>query len=121
LLALFAVCSLLVATFPTDLQGTSITLRIHTLNALIGFSSLVIAALAWAQRFRKDICWRESALTSFVLGLLMLLSLVGLLASPPNFTGLAERILEVIMIVWLCSIAWRLSPFAFVEPPPSSL
>lgn len=112
-LALFAACSFLVAIFPASPEVASPQLRIHSLSALLGFSSIAIAALVWAQRLRKEVLRRKSALASFVLGLCMLFSLVGLLVSPAGFTGLAERVLEVVMILWLCFMAWQLSPFAF--------
>lgn len=116
-LALFAVCSFLVAIFPASREAAaSIQFRIHSMSALIGFSSLVIAALAWALKGERG---QKSALVSFVPGLFMLLSLLGFLVSPPGWAGLTERVLEVIMILWLCFISWRLSTLAFVEPSRS--
>jgi hypothetical protein len=110
-LALFAGCSFLVALFPADPEAASLQLRIHSLSALLGFGSLAIAALVWAQRLRKEVLRRKSARASFVLGLCMLFSLVGFLVSPAGFTGLTERVLECVMILWLCFMAWQLSPF----------
>ena len=115
LLSLSTVCSFLVAIFPGNLQNTRILL-IHSSSALLGFSSLAIAALVWSQRFRKDPLWRSSALASFILGLLMLLSLVSLVESPSGFLGLTERVLEVFIIFWLCFMAWRLSTLASSKP-----
>jgi hypothetical protein len=92
LLALATVCSFLVAIFPGDLHNTRILL-IHSTSAFLGFCSLVIATLFWSQRFRKDPRQRWSALTSLILGLLMLLSLVSSVVSPSGLQGLTERVL----------------------------
>lgn len=112
MLALFTACSFLVAIFPAVPETASLQFRIHSLSALVGFGSLASAAPVWAQRWRKEGLRRKRALVSLVLGLGMLFSLVGFLVSPAGFTGLAERVLEVIMILWLCFMAWQLSPFA---------
>lgn len=109
-LAVFAVCSLLVAIFP----GAQATLRIHSLFALLGFTSLIIAALVWAHRFRRSVRWRSNGRVNLVCGLLMLLSFVSFFSSV-RFAGLSERVFEVIMIVWLCSFAWQLSQHTFLE------
>lgn len=111
LLALATVCSFLVAIFPADLHNTKVLL-IHSFSALLGFCSLAIAALVWSQRFRKDLRWRSSALTSLMLGLFMLLSLVSSLASPSSLQGLTERVLEAFIILWLCFMAGRLFTLA---------
>lgn len=111
LLALATVCSFLVAIFPGNLHNIRILL-IHSVSALLGFSSLAIAALVWSHRFRKEPRWHSSALTSLILGLLMLLSLVSSVVSPSGLQGLTERVLEVFIIFWLCFMAWRLSTFA---------
>lgn len=109
--ALATVCSFLVAIFPADLHNTRILL-IHSTSGFLGFCSIIIAALVWSQRSRKDPRWRWSALTSLVLGLLMLLSLVSSVVSPSGLQGLTERVLEVFIIFWLCFMAWRLSTLA---------
>jgi hypothetical protein len=110
-LALATVCSFLVAIFPGNPQNTGM-LIIHSVSAFIGFGSLVIAALAWALRFRKEARLRSSALISFILGLLMLFSLVSMVVGSSNLLGLTERILEIFIVLWLCFMAWRLATFA---------
>jgi hypothetical protein len=111
LLALATVCSLLVAIFPGDIHNTSV-LVVHSLGAFVGFVSLAVAAIVWSQRFRKDSYWRSSALASLVLGLLILLSVVGMVIGSANLIGLFERILELCIIGWLCLVALRLSTLA---------
>ena len=110
-LALATLCSFLVATFPGNPQNMSM-LIVHSVSAFVGFGSLIIAALAWAWRFRKEARLRSSALISFLLGLLMLVSLVSLVISASYALGLAERMLEIFIVLWLYFMAWRLSTFA---------
>ncbi len=119
LLSLFTLCSFLVAIFPGNPQNT-IVLLIHSVSALFGFSSLAIAALIWSRRLRKDPLWRSSAHVSLVLALLILLSLlffIGLVIGPSSgFQGLAERVLEIFIVLWLCFMAWKLSLLASANP-----
>ena len=119
-LTLATVCSFLVAIFPGlvapfvpgGFQNPG-ALAIHSLSALLGFSSFALAALFWSARLRKDPRWRSSAPVSFLLGLLVLLSLLGFLAFSKSFLGLAERVLEAFIVCWLGFLAWRL--FALSE------
>lgn len=106
-LFLFTLCSLLVAVFPADPQHAQ-SFLLHSVSALLGFSSFGIAALVWSQCFRKDTLWRSSALVSLLLGLFILLSLIGFLLSPGGIKGLTERMIEFFIVVWLCFICWRL-------------
>lgn len=113
LLTLAAVCSFLVAIFPGNMQNAR-ELLIHSLSAFVGFASLILAALVWSRRFRKNPGLRKSATTILILGLLMLFSLIGFLVGPRGFPGLTERFLEIFITCWLCFMAWRL--FTFVDP-----
>ncbi len=110
-LALATVCSFLVALFPGDFHNTRLLL-IHSSSAFLGFGSLIVAALAWSQSLRKHPDFRRSALTSLVIGLLMLISLVSLVFSPSSLLGLTERVLEIFIISWLGFMAWRLPTLA---------
>lgn len=113
LLTLAAGCSFLVAIFPGNMQNAR-ELLIHSVSAFLGFASLILAALVWSRRFRKNPGLRKSATTSLILGLLMLFSLIGLLISPGGLVGLTERFLEIFIVCWLCFMAWRL--FTFADP-----
>lgn len=114
-LALATVCTFLVAIFPGlvapfvpgGLQNGG-ALAIHSTAALLGFSSIALAALFWSARLRKDPRWRSSAPVSFLLGLLVLLSLLSFLVFSRSFLGLTERVLEVFIVCWLSFTAWRL-------------
>lgn len=115
LLILATLCSFLVAIFPGlvasfvpgGLQNTS-ALLIHSVSALLGFSSLALAALLWSARLRHDPRWRQVASGSFLLGMLVLLSLLAFLVFSKGFLGLAERVLEIFIVCWLSFMASRL-------------
>ncbi len=112
LLTLSTLCTFLVAIFPGNPQDMTVLL-IHSVSALFGFSSLAIAALVWSLRLRKDTLWYSSTRVSLILALLMLLSLlffIGVVVGPSSsFQGLAERVLEIFIVLWLCFMAWGLS------------
>lgn len=110
-----ALCSFLVALVPGlmaafvagGFQNASL-LTIHSVSALLGFTSLALASLFWSASLRRDARWRSSASVSLLLGLLVLLSLLGFLALPKSRAGLTERGLEVWIVCWLGFVAWRL-------------
>jgi Protein of unknown function (DUF998) len=83
-------------------------LALHSVSALLGFTSLALAALFWSARLRRDARWRASASVSLLLGLLVLLALLGFLVIPKSLAGLTERVLEVCSVCWLGFVAWRL-------------
>jgi hypothetical protein len=123
LLALAMVCSFLIAIFPGlvvnlfpgGFQNRSMMI-IHSLSAFVGFTSLGIAGLVWSRRFRAGRSWHFSALASLILGLLILFSEISLvLSSTSGFEGLAERVLEVFIVSWLCFVAWRLLMLAAIN------
>lgn len=115
LLILAVICTFLVALFPGlvapfapgGLQNTT-ALRIHSLSAFLGFTSLGLTAIFWSRSLRRDSRWGSSTLASLLLGILMLLSMIGLFVFSQGFTGFAERVLEVWIVTWLGLMAWRL-------------
>lgn len=109
LLALFGIGVLVAGTFPTDPKGGPYTLsgELHAVSAIVGLSSLVLSALVWAFRWRKDAQWHAFARPALVLALLMLVSLVGFFASPSHLQGMTERVLVAMDIIWLCFTALK--------------
>jgi hypothetical protein len=115
LLTWAALCSFLVALVPGLIAAfvaggfhNASLLALHSVSALLGFTSLALAALFWSSRLRQDPRWRSSASVSLLLGLLVFLSLIGFLALPKSIAGLTERGLEVCSVCWLGFVAWRL-------------
>lgn len=115
LLILATICTFLVALFPGlvapfvpgGLQNTT-ALHIHSLSAFLGFTSLGLTALFWSRALSRHPRWGSSALVSLLLGILMLLSIIGLFVFSQGFAGLAERVLEVWIVSWLGLMVWRL-------------
>jgi len=116
---------LLCAVFPTDPKEAVLTAigRVHNLGAGLAFVALNSAILFYGHRFRQHPHWSALGVPSYVLGTLgSLLFLLGSLqysllhvsfplgvGFSPEWVGLTERGLCLVLLLWLVLAAGRLA------------
>ena len=109
-LAIWCVSLFLVAIFPTNLPKEihSTVNKIHNLSALFAFLSLPIAMITWGRDFRKLSDWNNLSKFSQFFGILSLITLFALVASPPSIVGIVQRLLISIDLSWLMVLSFQL-------------
>ena len=116
LLGLWAVASMLLAAFPTDIEGAAATAhgRLHLLFALIAFLAVLIGEIALSQSGRQDARWQRVIAAPRVLAWLALPANLWLVVALGKHTahsgtaGLAERLFLALVIAWMGLVAYRL-------------
>ncbi|MCQ6563483.1 DUF998 domain-containing protein [Paenibacillus mendelii] len=124
-LALWGVCLLVSAVFPTDPKGSwdqppSTSGMIHFMAANLAFVSLTIAALILARELSKDSRWMPvkrgmvwMAVLTAASFLLLMLSIVSIFASSgaPLYFGLTERLFFLMGAGWIGIVSVGLIPY----------
>jgi hypothetical protein len=107
---LWSVGVLVLSIFPTDRYGIPVSRNgiIHSFVALIAFVCLVLASVLLSLRFRHHVQWLSVARPSLTLAILIGISLVVFLVSPAAFKGITERVLILVVLVWLCWVVIKL-------------
>ncbi len=122
LLTVFVAGALLAAVFPTDAPGAAHSARgeIHSINALVNFSSAMLAALFLSASFGRDTRWRSFQPLALVIAATSVAAFVILFAAAARgwyWVGIANRAFAAALMGWLllASItparggAWELS------------
>ncbi len=110
-MGIWGVCFLVVGVFPTDLKGASPTPSgtIHTVAAMLGFVSLLVAMAMLSVGFRKNEAW--NSLFRGAVGLTIVAATVFILflsSMNTGFVGLSQRVFIFTIILWLVLTATRL-------------
>lgn len=112
LIAIYGVGAIIVAIFPTDridsaedIWNLSMSGTIHTLTALIGSLSILLAMFILSWKFRKDPRWRPLVIWSALL-FCGAFSLSFAQSEGPR-VGLMQRFLTTIISGWLIMVAFR--------------
>ncbi len=115
LVGLWAVGAFLLAIFPTDIAGQTVTQhgKIHLLVASLAFLCGVIGELLLSWRFARDERWRALGSPSRVIAILALVALVAVVlgtssAALAHVFGLIERIFIGLVLLWMLVIALQL-------------
>jgi hypothetical membrane protein len=116
LLGLWAVASMVLAVFPTDVEGAAVTAhgRLHVLFALVAFLAVLIGEIVLSQSRREDPHWqrviaapRALAWLALPANLWMVVAL-GKHTAESGTAGLAERVFLGLVIAWMGLVAYRL-------------
>lgn len=112
---LFALCGadlFLVGLFPTDLQGAPVRTWVGILHDWVStppFLFLLAAMFSFCRHFKSDDRWRSLYLPTLALGLTTLfVRIITLLPFGPGWTGLTQRTLASLVLLWLLLLAARL-------------
>jgi len=116
LLVLWAICSMLLAAFPTDIEGAVATThgKLHGLLALIAFPAALIGELILSSRLRNDAGWQRFMRLPWIVAWLALPAFlwtgatVARVSAHRGTAGLAERVFLALVIAWIGIIAFRL-------------
>jgi hypothetical protein len=81
---------------------------IHLASSVLGGAALIALVLTLPSAYKRDEKWRLFSQTTLFLGLLILLSLLGLILVPFYLRGLAQRVMGLVFLVWLLLTAQRL-------------
>ena len=108
-LALGSVLTFGMGIFPTDAAGDAQSMAgtLHGLLAKLFFVSICPGILALTVAWRHDQAWSSLVRSGLVLAGIALAGLLFLVASPPELTGLAQRITLVGVLGWHMSAAAR--------------
>jgi hypothetical protein len=109
-LLLFAATRWAITIFPTDIEGEeqTDTGRTHIALAVAAFSSIAVAAAAFASESRHDPFWEQHHSLIALLGWLLPVAAVimgATYALMPRIFGLVERIYYLCIFAWLAAIA----------------
>jgi hypothetical protein len=109
------ICLSVCAVFPLDLippDGSRPTFTragiTHLLSSCLGFASLMALLLTLPGAYKRDEKWRSFSQTTLFLGFLFLVSFLGLILVPFYLRGLAERVMGLVILVWLLLTGLRL-------------
>jgi hypothetical membrane protein len=116
LLGIWAVASMLLAAFPTDVEGATATAhgRLHVLFALVAFLAVLVGEIALSQSGRQNARWQRVIAAPRVLAWLALPANLWLVVALGKHTadsgtaGLAERLFLALVIAWMGLVAYRL-------------
>lgn len=115
LLAIYALCGLLIAVFPADGPGVPHTFVgiTHLLFAGGSFLAVTAAAFAAAHAFGRDPLWHPFQRAAYALAFLVLAGIatqvIAVILLPfTSLNGLAERIFIATEMTWLAAVAIRL-------------
>lgn len=124
LLAIYAVCDLLIAVFPADGPGIAHTFIGITHLFFAGGSFLAVtgAAFAFARAFGRDPLWHRFQRTAYALAFLVLAGLAMqvvalILLAFTSLNGLAERVFIATEMTWLAAVAIRLYTLPLRDHP----
>jgi hypothetical membrane protein len=118
LLGLWAVASMLLTVFPTDVEGAAVTAhgRLHVLVALVAFLAVLIGELVLSHSGRGDTRWQRVIAAPRAVAWLALPALLWLVGALGQHTaekgtaGLAERLFLGLVMAWMGLVAYRLRP-----------
>jgi hypothetical protein len=118
LLGLWAVASMLLAVFPTDVEGAAVTThgRLHVLCALVAFLAVLVGEIVLLQSGREDTRWQGMIAAPRAVAWLALPAMLWLVVALGRHTadsgtaGLAERLFLGLVIAWMGLVAYRLRP-----------
>lgn len=116
LLGLWAIGSILLAAFPTDVEGAPVTAhgRIHALVALVAFLAVLSGEIVLSQSGQQDTRWQHLIAAPRILAWLTLPALLWSLVALGKHTahsgaaGLAERLFLALVLAWMGVVAYRL-------------
>ena len=115
LLGVVIICVCVSAVFPIDLlppDGSHPTFTragiIHLVSAVPLFLSFIALLLTLPSAYKRDEKWRSFSQTTLFLGFLLLVSFVGLILVPFYLRGLAQRVMGLIVVIWLLLTGLRL-------------
>lgn len=103
----------------TDIPGQPPTLHgyVHVMAALVTFLCATVAMLLQSWRIHADPRWRGHFPSAFVIAALAFAALwIDALARPVP-RGLGEKIVIVLILIWLWRAAWWLARGAPITPP----
>lgn len=82
---------------------------LHTASAMGAFLAMIVASILWSLRFRTLDHWRGLWIYSFVTGIVAFALFVAfILLSESQIAGLVQRLLVLVLFVWLMVFAARL-------------
>jgi hypothetical protein len=115
LLGVVIICLCVCAVFPLDLippdgSRPSFTRAciIHLVSSAVLFASLIALLLTLPSAYKRDEEWRSFSQATFFLGLMVVVSLLGLVLVPFYLRGLAQRGMALVILVWLLLTGLRL-------------
>jgi hypothetical protein len=116
LLGIWASGSILLAAFPTDVEGAQVTThgRLHALVALVAFLAVLSGEIVLSQAGRGDTRWQHLIAAPRVLAWLALPAMLWLVVALGKHTahsgtaGLAERLFLAVVLAWMGVVAYRL-------------
>jgi len=115
LLGVMVISVCVCAVFPIDLippDGSRPTFTraciIHLGSSVLGGVSLIALILTLPSAYKRDEKWRSFSQTTLFLGFLILVSLLGLILVPFYLRGLAQRVMGLVVLIWLLLTGQRL-------------
>ncbi len=115
LLGVMVISVCVCAVFPIDLippDGSHPTFTraciIHLVSSVLGGVSLIALILTLPNAYKRDEKWRSLSQTTLFLGFLILVCLLGLILVPFYLRGLAQRVMSLLVGIWLLLTGLRL-------------